>query len=224
MKIIILFISVLILNVRAYSQHSFGVKLNGGGSKVSNNLAVQREKTVQWATSGSGGFFYKFDLGKGFCIGTELLFLQIRSKEIFGTKFVDNSGIVTGQGTGKDLTSISYLSLPIYIGAAYKKVTFTLGIQLSGALVSEQKSTGTGTIGGVDYAYENTLEGLPIDKYDYGMRLGLIYTLTKDVSLDANYYSGLNNILDDTALSAMVSKAKQLTVGLRLVILKTEKK
>ncbi len=195
----------------SFSQHDFGVKVNGGVSKITSkfNSDITTQK-FYFVPSGQAGFLYSFSIRKSF-IGAEILFSQIEGKEQLTIPIIDNNGNSAGEDIDIIYRHISYLSIPIYYGFKFKKLNINLGIQSSLALASSGEERGQ--FGGT--AISNNFAKLNIDNYDFGARAGMFINLSKRFSIDLNYYYGINNILNDNVNIPNWSwKVQQATIGL----------
>jgi opacity protein-like surface antigen len=205
------------------AQQDFGVKLNGGISKVEANRNLTNPTKLGFAPSGHGGLFYNLHLGKRSSIGLELLFMQIEGKEHMKIIYTDRFGVPTGEYGTDDLNyHISYLSLPIYYGFKVKKFTFNIGAQAGIVLANNAREKTRVSYNGEPLSLEN--EGrMNIDVYDFGARAGIIYNLYKKFSVEAVYYYGINNILAKTAPAGWNWTVQQLTLGVRYKIFTIKK-
>ncbi len=204
----------------SFSQHDFGVKVNGGVSKITSkfNSDITTQK-FYFVPSGQAGFFYSFSIKKSF-IGAETLFSQIEGKERLSIPIVDNNGNSAGEDLDIVYRHISYLSLPIYYGFKFKKLIINLGIQSSLALASSGEERGQ--FGGI--VVSNNFTKLNIDNYDFGIRAGIFVSLSKKFSLEVNYYYGINNILSNSVNIPNWSwKVQQATIGIRYKLFSKEK-
>ena len=73
----------LLFNLTVIAQASFGVKVNGGVSKISDNGYNPQYESYKgyFKPSGQVGFFYNLPIRAHEVFGIELLFTQIESKE-----------------------------------------------------------------------------------------------------------------------------------------------
>jgi hypothetical protein len=204
----------------SFSQHDFGVKVNGGASKITSkfnsNITTQK---FYFVPSGQAGFFYTLSIKKSL-LGAEILFSQIEGKERLSIPIFDNNGKNVGEDIDMIYRHISYLSLPIYYGFKFKKLSFNLGIQTSLALASSGEERGQ--FGGT--VISNNFTKLNIDNYDFGARAGMFINLSKRFSIDLNYYYGINNILSNNINIPNWSwKVQQATIGLCYKLFSKEK-
>lgn len=214
------FIFFLLYSLLSFSQHDFGVKINGGVSKITSkfNSDITTQK-FYFVPSGHAGFFYSFSIKKSF-IGAEILFSQIEGKERLSIPIFDNNGNSAGEHIDIIYRHISYLSFPIYYGFKFKKLSINLGVQSSLALASSGEERGQ--FGGT--VVSNNFTKLNIDNYDFGARAGMFINLSKRFSLDLNYYYGFNNILNNSVtIPNWKWKVQQATIGLCYKIFSKEK-
>jgi hypothetical protein len=152
--------------------------------------------------SGQIGVFYNFHLGSSSSMGTELLLLQIEGKSKYKKVSGDSYDV---------LRHLTYVGLPIYYGYKVKKIECNLGFQFNYLLRGKEQN---GNFGNETYKAN-------IDKFDYGVRGGIIYDYSNKFEIEGNYYFGINNIWADTYHKGNW-KVRQLTVGLRYKFLPRE--
>jgi hypothetical protein len=220
MKKFLLIFSMPIIHFTALAQSDFGLTINGGVSyfttKLESQLPPTQSQKFYPMPSGQGGMFYNLHLHSKFLFGAELLFVPIEGKEVLKTEELDQNGAPTGLFITDNLwRHVYYLGLPVYFGYNLKKVNVNLGFQVNYTLASGGKEKGEAPFNGSITTWEYTSDKLAIDKYDYGVRAGFLYKLNDQFSIEANYYHGLNNILEDTQISNFWKwKVQQMTVGL----------
>lgn len=166
-------------------------------------------------------------MGKKCALGAEILFSQVEGGQTVKWDYKD-IGLSNIDGYGSDFTyeKISYLSLPIYYGYTYKRLTINGGFQISYAFSSS---------GHYEISYEyiviaedggriksegglnSELNKLAIRDFDFGPRVGGIYRLTNKLSIEGMFYYGINNI-NYIKLSAEELKIQQMTLGIRYTL------
>lgn len=227
----------LVFNVVVIAQPSFGVKINGGVSNISDNGYNPSYETYKgyFKPSGQVGFFYNLPVRAHEVFGIELLFTQIESKEkivdTLGTAYTNYpNGAVPFISTFTISKHISYLSLPVHYGINVKKFTFNVGMQfwvrlLSSAqeVVENNFSTAPGyfvlTPSTTTYNYKR----LHIKDVDFGQTVSIIYHFTNKFAIEANYYYGFNNIYPNNRRTTEW-RTQQMTLGLRYAFLTLKKK
>lgn len=222
-KLTIIFL--LFLNLTVLGQHEIGLKLNIGLSRISKESSISDSENailnVKSALSGQGGIFYNQHLGNNFVFGSELLFIQIEGRDRLEFDIKDVSLENTGHTTSDLYDHISYLGLPIYCGLTIKNMTINAGFQLSYTLASSGREIYNSNINGANYSGEKGINNLPIDKFDFGPRIGLLYNLNDKFAIEGVCYYGINNILrnqdDENPFSYKIQHA---TIGLRYKIFK----
>jgi len=218
--ILVLILYVVCLTTKG--QHDFGVKINGGWSKISTeiNSSSQLLQKFRFMPSYQGGLIYNFNFNNKSIIGAELLFSKITGKEHSEEPTIDKFGSPTNQLITTDIDrNISYLSIPIYYGYNYKKLHLNFGIQTSFAIVSDglAKTSAPDSNGNMLY-FESKSEKLPIKNFDFGVRVGVCFSLTKSFILESTYYYGLLNIHKVNSTSWKWS-TQQFTVGIKYNII-----
>ena len=218
-KIILVFV-LYVVCLTANGQHSVGVKINGGWSKISTKLnSSQLSQEFKFVLSYQAGLYYNFHFQNKSIIGFELLFSKIAGKEHSEQLVTDQYGNSTGQLITNDNTlHISYLSIPIYYGFNYKKLNFNIGLQTSYTINgSAENKTNTPDGNGGFLNFDSDTNKLPIKNYDFGIRAGLFFDLTKRISLEIAYNYGLTN---NYKYSSAKWKIQQFTIGIRYTLLK----
>lgn len=213
---------LLVINLSVFGQHNFGLKINGGLSRIPSTYGQSVSSwTVHFAPSGAFGFFYNMQLNSKSVIGSELLFVQIEGKEKLKMDLIANGNNI-GIGTGAFYKHISYLSLPIYYGYNFNKLTVNIGFLTSLLLNSSARDKGQVNVSGKITTWDRKLKELNIDRYDFGPRAGVTYNLTNKFAIEGMYYFGVNNILDND-LQNWTWRVQQATVGLRYTFMTTKK-
>ncbi len=223
MKNTLIITILIVLNLSVLGQHNFGLKLNGGISRLSSNLVgTNATSKIRSAPSGLGGAFYNYELGEKSILGVELLFSHIQSKETMSFSLINSDGVNVGYTTSDIYRNISYLSLPIYYGFKKNRFTFNAGFRVSYALKTGGSQKGETVLNGrteqIDYEYDE----LNIDDFDFGARAGLTYNLTDKIDLEATYYYGTNNILTNNN-NNWTWRIQQATIGVKYTLFSKEK-
>ena len=218
---------LLSLNLTVFGQYEIGLKLNFGLSRISKESNIGDPTNailnIKSALSGQGGIFYNLHLGDNLVFGSELLFIQIEGRDRLELDYTDVSLENIGHSTSDLYEHISYFGLPIYCGLTIKNMTLTAGFQLSYAFASSGRETYNSSIDGVIYSGEKVIDNLPIDKFDFGPKIGLVYNLNDKFAIEGIYYYGINNILrnqDDR--NPFSHKIQQATIGLRYTLFKKD--
>ena len=221
MKHLIILI-LLALHLTVFGQHNFGLKLNGGLSRISNSVTpINSTMTVKFAPSFNSGLFYYLQLTNKYFLNTELLFTQIGGKEKLEFNLIDIDGNTAGNGIGNINKSISYISLPVYFGLKYNKFIINIGFKLSFKLAGSEKANGQATYNGKTDTWDSQYEYLDIDTYDIGPRVGLIYNLNNKCDFEVTYYYGVNNLLEKNDLNR-TWRVQQAVIGIRYALFNTE--
>ncbi|MFK8037668.1 MAG: outer membrane beta-barrel protein [Crocinitomicaceae bacterium] len=204
-------------------QHSLGLKINGGLSRISNNIAPANSIEIpRFTLSGQAGFFYSLQFRSKSVLGVELLFNQIEGKEKFEFDFTDENGNNAGYATGATYRHISYLSLPIYYGFKLNNLLVNIGFQTSLLLASNSQLKGLATTNNEVIKMDNKFE-LPVDNYDFGPRLGVSFQLNDMFAIESTYYYGMKNIIENSN-PLLVWRVQQVTLGLRYMFQTNTKK
>ncbi len=203
--IILIFMLLLKICPVAFVQHSFGVKINPGMSKISSSFA-----DAKFTLSGNAGIYYSAKINNRSVFGAELLFLQIEGLELTEFEGTDTGGHPTGEISISEVRRhISYIGLPIYYGIKFKRLMINIGFQTSFVLFSSARDL---FYTGDEVLWDNKFDKLNIDCFDFGGRIGLIFDITDRFQIEGNYYYGVSNILK---FDSCVLKNQQITIGLR---------
>ena len=214
MKLHLTLFALLIISLSALSQKDYGVKINGGLSRISNTFGDNIDDYhIQLPLSGQAGFFYNYHIGGKSVIGAELLFNQTEGKEYVDVDFTDETGKYLETGKFYTYSHISYLTLPVYYGVKFNKLSVNLGFQGSFYLFSSSIRKTEGSLNGESIDAKSEPNEMIIDTYNIGPRIGVVYNLDAKISLEANYYYGLNNIYSKG--SYYERKVQQMLIGIR---------
>lgn len=205
-------------NLNTFGQHQWGVKVNGGLSKITTTWEDPNSTfTTPFVPSGQAGLYYNLLMGKRISLGAELLFSQIEGKEKRETDLVDAEGNNVGHATFFIYRHISYLSLPIYIGFNITKLTIHAGLQLSRNISGSDNDKHDGIINGEQFKSESKSINNPFSKYELGPRAGIHYRLSDRLVVEGTYYYGISNI-DKGVPMINELKVQQMTVGMRYAL------
>lgn len=226
-KLTCLPILLIVFTINAFGQQ-FGVTARGGISRVygqleSNNY-LSSSTITSFSPSFQAGVYYHLPTGNKTSLGAELLYSKVQGGQTL--KWYNKE--VAVESFGKDFTdeSISYISLPVYYGVTFKRLTVNAGVQISYALSSSGNSEsnyetreGNENTGYIFRKFSSyyELNDLPVRNLDFGPRIGGILHLTNRLSLDGMFYYGLSNI-NKLKSSEEPLKIQQMTVGIRYAL------
>lgn len=203
-------------------QEYYGLKFNAGISSISNTFnPINSRITVQSAPSAQLGFLYNYQATRRSTFGAEFLLTQIGGKETTESDLVGSSGDTLGVSTSNFYQHITYLSIPMYYQYNLSKVSFNIGIQGSLAILKIAKSESQVIMNGNSSSSSNTIRDFDIDPYDFGIRTGIILKVNEKISIEGQYYHGLNDIRRADLLS-FTRQISQTTIGLRYIFLTKE--
>ncbi len=210
-------VTFLICHQCFFGQNILAAKIAGGVSDItSNNFSNVTKTSTFFQPSGQAGFCYTYRVKNRFNFGGELLFSQIEGKERLETPATDTYGNLTGDLIIDNITKrISYLTIPLIAGISFKKINFSIGFQTSFVLANSAHEYGEFTSNGITTIWDK-IGKLNIDKYDYGIRVGMGYEINKRMVVEANYYYGLNNIVSNTVtITNLKWTVQQIVLGVR---------
>ena len=229
LKLTVILSIVIAFTLNTYGQHQFGVKVSGGISRIYGSLESQNHLPFIMSSSFSpsiqAGFYYNLPMSKNAAIGAELLFSHVEGGQ---TSKWDDRGITFLERYGSDFTyeQISYLSLPVYYGYTYKRLTINGGFQISYAFSSSGSNESSyeyiviaedGNRMKREGGMNRELNDLPIKDFDFGPRAGAIYRLTNKLSIEGMFYHGIHNI-NQLKSSEEELKIQQMTLGIRYAL------
>lgn len=221
---LLIFVAFLLGFCDVDAQHKIGLKFNAGVSKffrdytypLQNNFSI----SSKLEPSISAGAFYEYSFNDKSFLTAELLYTLINSHEDFESTRYDQNQDPIGNEYSTITLSISYISLPILYGYRLGNFSFLAGMQ-----VSQMVGDGSGTHEGKriengieTYSWSFELAPLPIEGFDYGLKVGLFYDINENISIETNYYYGLNNLAPS---ESTVFKIRQMVLGIRYKIYNT---
>ena len=228
MKNILIIFTMLNFCSNIYGQQIIGIKLNGGISNISNttNNGQTLKKIFYNQPSYNGGVYYSNLLNLRMKLGAEIIFTQINGKEYIEIPLTDNNNNPNGEFSLDTIwRHFSYLGLPIYFGYNYKKMNLNFGFQANYRLGGNGREKGSVPSNGGNITWDNKLKNLSgIDKFDFGIRAGIIIDLYRNFGIEANYYYGLNNNYRGSITSNWKMKNRQLAIGIRYNFFKINRK
>jgi hypothetical protein len=231
LKLTIIVSIIITFNLNAIGQQQFGVKISGGISRIYGLLELRNHpistKSTTFSPSIQAGLYYHLPMGKKCAIGAELLFSRVEGGQTVKWDYKD-IGLSNIDGYGSDFTyeKISYFSLPVYYGYTSKRLTINGGFQISYAFSSSGRNessyvyiiiTEEGDRLTREGGLKRELNDLTIKDFDFGPRVGVIYRLTNQLSIEGMFYYGISNI-NQIKLSADELKIQQMTLGIRYAL------
>ncbi|MFT7615124.1 MAG: hypothetical protein ACI9J3_004113 [Parvicellaceae bacterium] len=222
MRFIVLLAILFSSAVYGQAANSYGFKLTGGASKVNSNESVALgSQVVSWAPSGAASIFFQLKIGKRGLFGIEGGAGQIEGKSTTNVDVLDGASNIIGNSSTLSRQHLTYLQVPIYGGFTLNNASFYLGPQLGIAVNSFGKQETTTTISGSE-EITSSEPNLNVATLDYGAKIGLILKVSKKISLEASYYHGIANILDDKSSgSTTIWNNRQILIGARFAIRNT---
>lgn len=226
-KLTCLLILVIVFTINTFGQQ-IGVTARGGISRIygqleSNNYSSS-STTTSFSPSFQAGIYYNLPTGNKTSLGAELLYSKVQGGQTL--KWYNKDVVMESFGTDFTDESISYISLPVYYGVTFKRLTVNAGVQISYALSGSGSSESnyetregdenTGYISRKFSSYHE-LNDLPIRNFDFGPRVGGTLQLTDRLSLEGMFYYGLSNI-NQLKSSEEALKVQQMTVGVRYAL------
>ncbi|MEI8202508.1 MAG: hypothetical protein WCH34_05820 [Bacteroidota bacterium] len=217
MKRFLFILIFLLFSFSSYSQTDFGIKLNGGFSKITATRYNSSNFFDQWPLSWQGGLYYNVFIFKRIFIGVETVFNQMQGKEKTEYPNYDN-GILTKDSVVINTSkSVSFIGNSINIGYKYKRFTLSFGFQYSFTIASNVNNK-------ISMPFSGSIINLEFDKkqdvYDKlvtGLKAGIYYDLTKRFSIEGAYYHGLR-VFYNTEPDRWNGKFRQMTIGIRFKI------
>ena len=217
---------ILCFYAAIHGQSRIELKAAYGVSKISNTYAkLVNSIKIKTAPSWSGGIVFKTCLKNKSIFGTELLFSQIKGKEKLEFQSTDFNGTLNSDIKSVAYKQIYYLSLPIFYEYSFTpKIAANVGFQTSIALAALWKENGS-----IDYyngdviEWEYHYQAMNIKRWDIGLRAGVSYQITENLSIEGLFYYGINNINGSSLQKDFRWSIRQATLGVRYSIVKNEK-
>ncbi len=232
MRILTTTIGLLIFNFNLLGQHQFGLKTDFGISKITSTVDdYYLSYRAQVKPSGNIGFFYDFSFGKNSYLGIDVIFMRILGNEYFEynqarRSFQGNVFIPVVANIQSDVyRKLNYISLPIYYGLKFKKLSINLGIQPSFVVTNycdgeNYVNLSGGQVGSQKYYVRK--QKLGVGSFDLGAKASLDYHVFKGFYIVANYFWGKNKLHVDSYL-IKEAQIEQLTIGLKYSFINKEK-
>jgi|ERR1035437_3253353 hypothetical protein len=194
---------------------SIGIKANAGASMINfnfgSNAIITANNKFQVAFNGGVYFNNILNENESFCF--ELLYVQMNGLFNINAVITDSLGNTTGSLNQDEYTHLTYFSIPLYYKYRISDLSLALGLQVSYFLISSEETKVTVIESGTTTNSNSSSKNLSFTKYDYGPKLMLFYKLSNKVSLNLDYYYGLQN-LDQAGASFGISvKNQQLSLG-----------
>ena len=211
---IAIFIFFLSMTLELFSQDELGVKLDFGASVISNSFVDKLDNwSVNKAPSGNIGIVYNHHFLSNSILGLELVYMHVESRELINDiVYTDSKGNALAYGTGKMRKRISYFTMPVYYGYKFSKWSVNAGFQFSMVISSSAEVKVQSDY--YDYSYS---EDMPLNKMDYGPRIGLNWQMSDKFSLEGMYYRGMKNIFRNSGHGedANIWKVEQFVLGIQ---------
>ncbi|MBN2664068.1 MAG: hypothetical protein JXR68_10500 [Bacteroidales bacterium] len=207
----ILFLCVIFLfSLNVFSQNSFGLKLAGGVSKITDELRYQKKS--DFLPSANFGAFYNYKLYNNF-FGIDLLVDHIEGKVfsnylIRGWYYSDYNMQINS-----DL-NLTYFSFPIYFGIKVDKLSAMISISNS---IIIQKKLSMNVIK-TDFqnnnviSAENIFDSKYIENSNSSIGLTFLYSIFPNVSAEISGFFGLKTISNYSRINY---NTRQITFGIR---------
>jgi outer membrane protein with beta-barrel domain len=195
---------------------TIGIKANAGVSIIDYNLGSSAFASIsnkfQFAYNGGIYFNNLLNDNESFCF--ELLFLQMNGLYNFNEPITDSANNTIGSINQNQNTYFTCFSIPLYYKYRISKLSIALGAQINYLLIRTEKTNFTITqYGNTIYDTTYTSKNLSIAKFDYGPKLMLFYNITDKLSLNLDYYYGIQNLITDASASGFSEKNQQLSFG-----------
>lgn len=228
----LILISIIISCFTTNAQSEFGLKLDGGVSKVTEKYTWTTNYFSRPALSGNVGIYSWLQLSKHSVLDIELLLSYIRSNEndpysYYGPyyyeydEYIIDASLDYVQPYSHTNKRMFYLSLPVRYGYKIGKFTLLAGAQISISLAGTNKNE-------TDYGYPSiyrypksyTIYSTGGGEFDLGLNGGLSFDITNRIKIEAAYYHSMRKFLYTENARKYIPQTQQLTVGLRYAIIK----
>lgn len=210
MRKILIVCVIFLFSLNVFSQHSFGLKLTGGVSKITDELKYQ-EKSI-FLPSATLGAFYNCKLYNNF-FGIDLIVDHIEGK-VLSNYLIGNWNFPDYNMQINSYLKLYYFSFPIYFGV--KVNDFSAMISISNSIIIQKKLTmnviKTDAQNNNVISAENIFNSNIIDNSNSGIGVIFLYSIFPNVSAEISGFYGLRDILN---YSDVKYTTQQITLGVR---------
>jgi hypothetical protein len=194
---------------------TIGIKANAGASAIDYNFGSGALFTYsnKFQAGYNAGIYFNNILNahENFCF--EILFLHMNGLFHTNQSLTDTLGNQIGSGTTDDFIHLSYLSIPLYYKYRISNFSIGAGVQISYLIISSDETKYSDTEYGQSNSGSFNAKNLDIIKYDYGPKLMLSYQLSNKISINLDYYYGLQNLIINGSSNGISERNQQLSFG-----------
>lgn len=217
-KLAYLLIILIAFNIDTFGQQ-FGIKASGGISRIYGDLQSsfypEPPMTTSFSPSFQAGLFCHLPTGNKTSFGAELVYSKVQGAQTFKW---ENSYYTVDNISNTIYEQVSWLTLPVYYGITFNRLTLNAGFQISHALSASKEDKVHYMLNGEKQELDNPQStNFNVNNFDFGPRAGITYQLNNRLSLEGMFYYGLNNI-NYSKSSNEELKVQQMTVGLRYAL------
>ena len=211
----LIFVCVVSVDTIKSQNLSIGVTGNLGVSQINllSDFPIPDYYEFDYSMSSSAGLFVQKTITKKSSLGIEILWVQIQGREAEVNKpILTSSGFERGLATEETDRSIAYIGGPIYYHLKFKNLGIKGGVQSMIYLSQKVNRKSSGVLDGEPYSYEGEWDDIRYNDFDYGLKMGLDYSLNDHLRLRADYYHGFKSIIPYWIARSL--KIRQFTLGI----------
>lgn len=174
----------------------FGIKGGANSAQFSEQQLSANNQKIGF----NAGAFVNIPLSKQFSLQPEVLYNQLGAKSVLSSKEV-TTGATTVKTQRDFKTTLNYISVPVMVQfKPFDNFYVEAGPEFSYFIDGKNKgeTTVTSTTGGIATTQRNsvseTINKDDINKFNFGLGLGLGYYFTPNIGINARYVNSLTKI------------------------------
>ncbi|GEM_PF-5639600 len=208
---------LLVVIASAQSQHSLGVRLNGGFSRINiEESSTWESQSDEWDPAFAGGVFYTFKpmdylrLSAG--VGAHLI-----SGTRVNTGIIDYNGVDTVASDLNLERRITFANFFIAAGFEHGPLAVDIGLQFGSNIQAKENREQELTFISLDSTSTLSVSGrdLDLEQMDFGPMITIIYDINELFSIEGSYYQGLRDINPATNRGDIIWNTQRVGIGLR---------
>lgn len=190
----------------------FGIKGGANSAQFSEQQLSANNQKIGF----NAGAFVNIPLSKQFSLQPEVLYNQLGAKSVLSSKEV-TTGATTVKTQRDFKTTLNYISVPVMVQfKPFDNFYVEAGPEFSYFIDGKNKgeTTVTSTTGGIATTKRNsvseTINKDDINKFNFGLGLGLGYYFTPNIGINARYVNSLTKIDKNTPAAENNNRVFQL--------------
>ncbi len=213
MKKLLTILSLLTISTGLFAQlkvgdGEIGITFTGGVSRV-----YSEHDPSFYRPSANLGIFHRIKLNKKTFIGVEFSLLQIEGKQQYEESIWDTQQWINN--TYYYLSHSTYVGFSPMIGWDIYKVSFDIKAQILWLIINNGEEVDKKRYDGNSIVDDNSKYNDFFDtKLDFGLRLGLNYQITNQITIAGSYFHSLTEVHSYVG-KQMRGKTTQITLGIK---------